>query len=668
MNHTKKLVSILLRNEEWLISKILNSAREYKQPGYAALMNHSWMQLVKNFTEIINTAPTITDPDKKKSIAKYIEENAFNEFGISEAEKCYQREIKPSIYLSFLKTIRHTYIELIFDSPINSSEKNEFIWLINDCFDSLEIAFTNGVSEIENKGKLIQPNNFFQLVFETISLPVLLIDSFHKIVNFNSAAALFFPFLNDKENHQKRSLRFDNDQLNLTIDEFRASESDHYSFETSVHLNNKLLFVQVGLARIPNSDNILASFVNLTNWKEAEQNLETSRQKAENSDSLKTAFLANMSHEIRTPLNAIVGFAELLIMANPAKEDRIEYLNLIKKSSNDLLNIIEDIIDIAKIESKQLKICPKNISLFELYSDLESIYSEQISRQGKGNIKIELRIPEEEKKLVLRTDPKRLKQVLSNLIGNAIKFTDNGTIEIGYKIAENKLVYFFVKDTGIGIPANMQKKVFDRFVQVEDTCHKNANGTGLGLAISRNIVNLLGGNIWVSSKENKGSNFYFYLPIISGTEKVVTLSRKEIAAEVDVDLSKSCVLIAEDEDTNFLYMREALKPTGITIIRSKNGMEAINQVETNNAINLILMDIKMPEVSGLEAARYINHIKPQLPIIALTAFAMDNDRQTCLNAGCVDYFAKPIAHEKLIALIKKYVSLKSVGALNKHLA
>lgn len=359
-------------------------------------------------------------------------------------------------------------------------------------------------------------------------------------------------------------------------------------------------------------------------------------------------------------MNAIVGFAELLSMSNPSKEEREEYLNLIKKSSNDLLTIIEDVIDIAKIESQQLKIVHKNLKLYDLFSDLKRIYDEILYKHDKTNIKLTLRIPEAEKNLIIHTDPKRLKQVLSNLIGNAIKFTEEGHIEFGYKLAENKIVYFYVKDTGIGIPKEMQTKIFNRFIQVEESFDKNINGTGLGLAISKNIINLMGGNIWVSSKPAKGSNFYFYLPYLKAIQHTVLKSPVDLIRNENLDLSNYTILVAEDEEANFFFLKESLKKTGINIIRATNGLEAINLAENTNNIDLILMDIKMPEVNGIEASRYISHIKPNLPIVAQTAFAMDNDKKTCLDAGCFDYISKPIKRDKLIDIIIKALKSREV--------
>ncbi|MBN2485975.1 MAG: response regulator [Bacteroidales bacterium] len=671
MYQNKKLATILLRNEDWLISRILNSANDYKQPGFQSLINHPWRKTIKEFSATITRHSENTEIYTGESILMNIEDNDFSDFARCEAENCLQRSIPPHVYLAFLKIIRKAYDQLIIESRLSTAEKKDFHVLTTRSFDYLEIAFISSCCDIEKEKNIIgkAAENTgplpYEIIFENIPLPLLLLDPMHKIANHNREAKKLFPFLFiDGQKNPKGLLNFDEkDIFNSKIDEFRISKQKEDFFETSITINNHLHQFMVNLRKIRESELVIAGFLDITARKDLEEKLKTSKTRAEESDRLKTAFLANMSHEIRTPMNAIVGFAELLTLTDPNQQERHEYFSLIKKSSNDLLNIIEDIIDIAKIESKQLKVNPKNTSPYEILSDVGAIYSEILLRYEKDHIELRINVPENEKKLLCRTDPKRLKQVLSNLVGNAIKFTEKGKIEIGYKLAENKILYFFVKDTGIGIPYNMQKRIFDQFVQVEEAYDKNTNGTGLGLAICKNIVNLLGGNIWVTSQPDKGSNFYFYLPYIAAGEKPETKAIKETPkALVKNSLSNYCVLIAEDEESNFLYLRETLKQTGVKVLWARNGMEAISIVENNPSVNLILMDLKMPEVNGLEAARYISHIKPSLPIIAQTAFAMDTDKQACIDAGCTDYLTKPLAKEKLVGTIQKYLIASNTGA------
>ena len=239
-----------------------------------------------------------------------------------------------------------------------------------------------------------------------------------------------------------------------------------------------------------------------------------------------------------------------------------------------------------------------------------------------------------------------------------MKFTDKGYIEFGFKTINKKKLVFYVKDTGIGIPKNKLKCVFERFYQVEDSYTKDYGGTGLGLSITKNIVNLLGGNIWVESELNVGTTFYFIIPINNEADKLAKQGMLQVKSDPfrNTVLKNHKILIAEDEEINFYYLNEILKSTGVKVLWAKNGLEAINLTESNPDIDLVLMDIKMPEINGLEAIRYLKSIRPDLPIVAQTAFVMGNDRDICIKAGCVDFLSKPIKSSQLLEVITKVLS------------
>lgn len=260
---------------------------------------------------------------------------------------------------------------------------------------------------------------------------------------------------------------------------------------------------------------------------------------------------------------------------------------------------------------------------------------------------------------MLVADPQRLKQVFYNLLSNAQKFTSKGHIEFGFKSVDENHVYFYVKDTGIGIPDDKQNLIFDRFTQIEDCYTKEFGGTGLGLTITKNIITLMGGNIWVESESGNGTTFHFILPKAFGKGKVTEKSNLRLSdIKEKLSLEKHHILIAEDEEINYYYLYEVLRKNGAKVIWAKNGLEAINIVESNPKIDMVLMDIKMPEVNGLEAIRYIKLIRPELPIIAQTAYVMDNDREICLKAGCVDFITKPIKANQLLEMITRHITHK----------
>ncbi len=397
---------------------------------------------------------------------------------------------------------------------------------------------------------------------------------------------------------------------------------------------------------------IFAVCRDITDRKLYEHELKQAKVKAEEADKLKSAFLANMSHEIRTPMNAIVGFADLLSRPNLNDSEKEEYIGIIKGSSNNLLNLINDIIDLSKIEVEKINIKKTEFEIREVMLDLLSKYSSQ-----KLSC-IDLVYDQQEKDYDIRifTDPLRFKQIMDNLLDNALKFTNSGFINFGFTIKKDQNIEFYVKDTGIGISEDKQGIIFERFRKVEDNNAKLYRGTGLGLTISKSLTELLDGKIWVESELKKGSNFKFTIPY---NKKQFTITTSDsVLTNIDIkELSwkNQKILIVEDEDLNFLFLEKLLNTTGLEIIRASTGIEAIENVRKHKAIDLILMDIKLPEMDGLTATREIKKIDSKIPVIAQTAYAMKGDKEEILEAGCIDYIAKPIKVDNLLAILKYYL-------------
>ncbi|MCF8229751.1 MAG: PAS domain S-box protein [Bacteroidales bacterium] len=375
-------------------------------------------------------------------------------------------------------------------------------------------------------------------------------------------------------------------------------------------------------------------------------------KKAEESDKLKSAFLANMSHEIRTPLNGILGFAELLRYAEN-KIDVEEYIDVINRSGNQLLNIINDIIDISKIEAGQLTINLRETNLVHLLDNVANIYQKILKRKN-SQVKLEVSKPDQDLRII--TDEKRVHQVLSNLIDNAIKFTRKGNIKISLSVTDDKKTLFEVKDSGIGIEKAKQKMIFERFRQLDETSTREFGGTGLGLSICRSIIEKLGGRIWVESEFGRGSSFFFDLPLIIQRKEDLRKNdgvKKKTSAKPD--LKDKSILIVEDDESNFMFLKTALRKTGINILVARNGKEAINMYNNNKNIGLILMDIQLPVLNGIDATKEIRKTDREVPIIAQTAYAMSDDRKKCLDAGCNDYIPKPIKMDILMNKLNKYL-------------
>ena len=386
----------------------------------------------------------------------------------------------------------------------------------------------------------------------------------------------------------------------------------------------------------------------ITERKHAEMELIEAKEKAEESDRLKTAFLNNVSHEIRTPMNSIVGFSGFLNDPDLKPNKRQEFTDIIIKSSEHLLAIIDDIIRIASIESGQEKIQKNEINI-NLICDL--IKDQFSSKANEKNVTLSL-IPGltgDEADII--TDATKLTQILTNLIGNALKFTHQGYINYGYKL-KNSQLEFYVEDSGIGIPLDMQEKVFDRFRQIETTATRNFGGSGLGLSISKAYVEILGGKMWLTSEMGKGSVFYFTIPYKKTNPKKLPDIPSVKGLDFEFKTTKT-VLIAEDEISNFILLEEMLLDSGINIIRAVNGLEAVRLCQLNPNIDLVLMDIKMPEMDGYEATKRIKEFKPDLPIIAQTAYITEADRVKALACGCSDYISKPISKRLLLSKINE---------------
>ncbi len=380
--------------------------------------------------------------------------------------------------------------------------------------------------------------------------------------------------------------------------------------------------------------------------------LEEAKEKAEESDRLKSAFLANMSHEVRTPMNGIIGFSGLLLKPGIKEEKRNYFANIVIDSSKQLLRIVDDILDISRIETGQVKIINEKVVVNDLLMDLFAFYKLRIENQRVSIFPYKTLNDEES---TIFTDKTKLYQVFNNLLNNAFKFTDEGFVKFGYELVKDKL-QFYVKDTGIGIAPELHDKIFDRFRQAEIGLNRKFGGTGLGLAISKNFVQLLGGKIWIESEEGKGSTFYFTIPYkpvhkIQKKKNNITKAEGEVTEE-----NKAMILIAEDEETNYLFLEELLEETGARILHARNGQEAIDLCKDQPEIQLVLMDIKMPLMDGYTATKIIKKFKPDLPVIAQTAYAMADDKTFAIAEGCDDYISKPIEKVELIALVYKYVN------------
>jgi len=379
--------------------------------------------------------------------------------------------------------------------------------------------------------------------------------------------------------------------------------------------------------------------------------LEIAMKKAEENDKLKTAFLQNISHEIRTPMNAIIGFSNLLKQKDLSVEEVEQFVNIINSSCNQLLAIINDIINIATIESGQAKINETKVNI----NAIIKIFYEQFKlKTDSKNINLSYKMALSDSVALFKIDEAKFIEIFSNLINNALKFTEKGSVEYGYEI-HGEFLQFYVKDTGIGIATVQHDKIFERFRQAESTIASKYGGTGLGLSISKAYVELLGGKMWLTSVLGKGSEFYFAIPI-KRIDKSNLLHKSSEEKQLPSNTYRGHILVVEDEEYNFRYLQKVLTIMRFSIERASNGIEAIEKCKKNSEINLILMDIKMPEMDGYEAVKQIRMFNKTIPIIAQTAYALSNDIEKIMKSGFDDYITKPIDKNLLFESIDKYFS------------
>ena len=418
--------------------------------------------------------------------------------------------------------------------------------------------------------------------------------------------------------------------------------------------NGELYWADVSISPVLNTKGEITHFVSaredITEKKKMIEDLVAAKEKAEESDRLKSAFLANMSHEIRTPMNGILGFANLLKEPKLTVEEKENFVNIIENSGQRMLATINDLIDISKIESGMIEVEYSKVNIHEEMLLLFSFFEPEAFKRG---LKFFYRYENTDTDTIIFSDKLKLNAILTNLIKNALKYTLDGSVEFGFRL-ENDTVLFFVSDTGIGIDKNRQDAVFERFVQADNSISRGFEGSGLGLSISKAYVEMLKGRIWVESEKGKGSDFYFVLPCsVNGSGKLQNemVSKKENKPDTLSDLT---ILAAEDDEVGRLYLATIFEKKCKKIMFVSNGLDAVDTFRKNQDINLILMDIRMPLMDGYTATKKIREIDKNVVVVAQTAYAMAGDREKALAAGCHDYITKPLNRKLLMELIGKH--------------
>lgn len=506
----------------------------------------------------------------------------------------------------------------------------------------------------EVEDELRKSEKRFRELFESHSAVKLIIDpDTGSIIDANNAASEYYGWPVSKL--RKMNIGEINtepgEELRARLDKAKRSKSIH--FETAHRLaDGSLRAVEVFSSKIEIEGKFyLHSIIHdITEKKKILADLIAAKEKAEESDRLKTAFLHNISHEIRTPMNAIVGFTSLLETSGLSDETRRQYIDIIFQSSNQLLSIISDIVDISNIETGHVKVALNEVNINSL---IRNIYSQFYLRAEQAGLKFSHHTELEDKKANILTDETRLMQVMSNLLNNSFKFTRKGSIHFGYTIKEES-IEFFVKDTGIGIEPENHHKIFDRFYQVENATNFKTEGTGLGLSICKAYIELMGGKIWIVSKPGKGSDFYFAIPFYTG-EKHKKAGKRENKTGRNATITGKKILVVEDDEISFQLIREFFSGLEVDVLRAVNGKEAVDICRNTDKIDLVLMDIKMPEMDGFMALSLIKGLRKDLPVIAVTAYANETDKEKALSSGFSGFIPKPIIKSHLLRIVKAHL-------------
>ena len=617
----------------------------FKKPNSEEIAQKiTYARLYENYNWIIATGVYIDDIDKLVSVE------------IAKGEKMIWKQISitllvliPVFFIVFL-TIH--YFKKRITRTINFyikevSEREKLLKKFNINLEQLVKERTEQLKESEQR--------YSSLFKKNQSTMLLLNPDTGLIVDANQAALNFYGY----SFKQLTSMYISDintlpvNKTKLKLKDVLATKLKHFYFK-HIMADGTVKDVEVYSEKIwfGGKELLYSIIYDISELKKTQQELVIAKDKAEESDRLKSAFLTNMSHEIRTPMNGILGFSNLLKEPGLSGDKQKKYIKIIEKSGQRMLNIINDIIDISKIESGLMTVKLEDSNINEQTEYIYTFFKPEV--QAKG-LTLKVKNTLTSNKSIIKTDREKVFAILTNLVKNAIKNTYEGSIEFGYSLKCNYLE-FYVKDTGIGIPKNRKSAIFERFIQADITNKMARQGAGLGLSISKAFVEILGGKIWVKSEEGIGSIFYFTLPYTNLKDEKINNNdtpNKTVYYKAPKSL-KLKVLIAEDDEISETLLSITFKDLSREVITVKTGIEAVEKIKSNPQIDLILMDIQMPEMNGYEATKTIRKFNKKVVIIAQTAFRLSGDKEKALSAGCNDYISKPISKSKIFQLIQKH--------------
>ncbi|MGV9003862.1 PAS domain S-box protein [Flavobacterium sp.] len=668
----KRAAELIIANKELIFQKEEKVKRaaelivaKDKAELYLDIAGSAFVSLDKNGTIILvnQKFSEIMEYDKSEEL---MGKNWF-ETCISYQMKEKTKKIYSDVMKGEIKELHHRESEIV----TKSGKRRLIYWnstLIKDQDGEVIEILASGIDITErhkSEQELIKSKNEFRLLAESMPQIVWVILADGTNIYFNQQWVNYTGLTLEESYGDGWLTPFHPDERTLTLDAWdnAVANNAEYSLECRLRRKDgKYLWWLVRAVPILDKNGIVSKWfgtcTDIQHIKETEVKLMKAKERAEESDQLKSAFLANMSHEIRTPMNGILGFADLLKEPGLTGEMQQEYISIIEKSGARMLNIINDIVDISKIEAGLMEVDIQEANINQQIDFIGTFFKPQAEEK---ELQIIINKPLSDEESIIKSDTEKIYSVLTNLVKNAIKFSEKGIIELGYTLKtdnEGPELEFYVKDMGIGIPKDRQKHVFKRFIQANISNKMARQGTGLGLAISKAYVKMLKGKLWVESKEGIGSTFYFTLPYNHESPKKILLENDiinlNLIKEDTAKVSNLKILVVEDDAISAMIITRIVKANSKVLLKAQTGYEAVTICRDNPDINLILMDMQMPGLNGFEATKQIREFNKEVVIIAQTAFTLAGDKERTIEAGCNDYISKPINKAALLSLLHKY--------------
>jgi PAS domain S-box-containing protein len=657
---------IMLQGEPLIAAFFTNSTQRKLTENKLKQINRELEQANMLFRTIAENIPDIILRVDTQFKCLYVNPNAFEYAGIESDQFIGKRLSELNLDQEFTKNREKDFERVLLQKEalqtvlnVNTGNKRSILeWRMVPEFDDTHkvVSILNLVRDVTSVKKTeAELHNIFNLSADLICI----VATTGKFIKINPAFELLLGYP-EQELLNHSSFKFihgDDIQMTKETIELKLSKNESlFSFENRIKCKDGSYKWLSWVIQPMGEENLLfAVGRNVTEQRNALKELVEAKTRAEESDKLKSAFLANMSHEIRTPMNAIMGFSSLLKRENLTQEQRNHYVHVINNRSEDLLHILNDILDISRIESGQIHISKERFSINKMLVELFEIFHQKLESHPSKKINLNLGKKAGKDHDFLFGDPLRIKQVITNLIDNAIKFTEEGEVKFGCVERKNE-VQFYVSDTGIGIPKHMHENIFERFRQAEESITRKFGGNGLGLAISKALVEMMEGKIWVDSVEGKGASFYFTIPVSNRDQQPEEVTKNKIGA--GINLTGKRILVVEDEPLSREFLNIVLQQAQAKVTFARSGGEALIIFENDPAFDVILMDVQLPDINGYEVTRRIRKKDAKIPIIAQTAFAMSEDHVKSVEAGCNEYLSKPVRSDDLLATIVHVLTTK----------